>query len=591
MKSSLRFRAWLAALCAGVISLGAVAHAPVRPPRMPFVTGRFPQATRELLPRRVPFPKAVTSVSDRHGHRYRITPQALVVEAPSGRGYIIDGSNGLPVDQLTCIAMTPTGDVWLGSSRGAVRLSGGRLEYYASKRWLPDDHVDAIECGADGSALIYTRTGASRISFRPMTLAEKASHYERLTDARHDRFGYVTGCRLLAPGDLSRWKHNIDDNDGLWTAMYIAAESFRYAVTGSAEARRKASRSMKALLELERKSGSRGFPARAVAHKPEPEFGNHPEGEWHRTADGESEWKGDTSSDEIDGHYFAWAIYYDLVAGPTERKIIRETVKRVTDHIIDNGFYLIDVDGKPTRWGVWAPEKLNSDPEWRAERGLNSLELLAHLKAARHVTGDYKYDEVARKLISDHGYAINTVTQKVLPGDFTDAENNHSDDELAFLAYYSLVRYERDPQLQAVYLASLERSWQIERPEKSPLWNFIYGALTGRPCDVEAAVETLHEIPLDLVRWKIVNSHRLDVKRDPNVDRHGHGQLVAPLSWRERPLHKWNGNPYAVDGGNDAEEECGTFWLLPYWMGRYHGIIREAGLGTMLTRWPGSSVR
>ena len=38
-------------------------------------------------------------------------------------------------------------------------------------------------------------------------------------------------------------------------------------------------------------------------------------------------------------------------------------------------------------------------------------------------------------------------------------------------------------------------------------------------------------------------------------------------------MHKWNGNPYEVDGGGGTEEEDPTFWLLPYWMGRYHRFI------------------
>ncbi|MFQ5810118.1 MAG: hypothetical protein ACE5JM_10915 [Armatimonadota bacterium] len=516
-----------------------------------------------------------TTATDRWGHHYTAGSDGVTVEQGSGGRWALDRSNGLPVTPVTCVAAAPNGDVWFGGPRGAMRWTGGRFEYHASKRWLPDDRVEAIECLPDGSARVHTPAGVSHIHCQEISLEEKAVHYEQLTDARHERFGYVTGCHLLQPGDLSQWRHNIDDNDGLWTAMYVAAESFRYAVTRSEDAKRKARRSLLAILELERQTGIPGFPARALTHRSEPDFGREREGEWQKTADGEWEWKGDTSSDEMDGHYFAWPIYYDLVADDEEKATIRATVRRVTDYIIGNGYYLIDADGKPTRWGVWAPERLNDDPRWGPERGLNSLELLTYLKVAHRITGDQKYARAARDLIENHHYALNTIEQKILPGDFAGAEDNHSDDELAFLCYYGLLRYETDPQLRAIYLASLERSWQIERPEKCPLWNFIYGAVTGRPCDVEAAVESLQDIPLDLIKWKVTNSHRQDLQRDPEPDRAGQPQLLAPLPGRERPLHKWNGNPYCIDGGNDLEEECGTFWLLPYWMGRYHGIIAE----------------
>src|SRR5713101_1962073 len=53
------------------------------------------------------------------------------------------------------------------------------------------------------------------------------------------------------------------DNDGLWTAIYVAAESFRYKVTGEADARVCARQGMSALMRLEAITGIPGFPARS----------------------------------------------------------------------------------------------------------------------------------------------------------------------------------------------------------------------------------------------------------------------------------------------------------------------------------------
>jgi hypothetical protein len=540
--------------------------------------GPHEQPVRDILPAagmaRSP---AATRVRDAAGHEVVLHPDRVEIRAPDGAIHLLaPGSGGLPVAELTCLALSPAGDLWVGSRQGACRCVNGRFELYAGRRWLADDQVEAIDCAADGSVMVHTASGRSQIRFPALTLADKAAHYEQLTDARHQRFGYVTGCQLDQPGDLSQTRHHIDDNDGLWTAMYAAAESFRFAATGAEEARRKARQALRALLELERLTGLPGFPARALTHRSEPDFGQPRQGEWHPSADGEWEWKGDTSSDEIDGHYFAWGITYDLVADEAERELIRGAVRRVTDRIVQNGFCLPDLDGRPTRWGVWAPERLNDDPAWRAERGLNSLELLSYLKTAHHITGDPAYEATYRALAVDRHYALNTLQQKTLPGDFSGAEDNHSDDELAFLAYYNLLRYEQDPALRALYLASLERSWQIERLEGCPLWNLTYGALTGRPCDAEAAVQALREIPMDLVDWRMTNSGRPDLVAAPATDRFGVAQARRPLPWRERPLHKWNGNPYRLDGGNDLTEECGTFWLLPYWLGRFHRLIAEA---------------
>ena len=151
---------------------------------------------------------------------------------------------------------------------------------------------------------------------------------------------------------------------------------------------------------------------------------------------------------------------------------------------------------------------------------------------------------------------------------------NHSDDELAFISYYPLLKYETDPDLRAIYLLSLERSWRYERSERCPLWNFIYGVLTGNPCDVEASLETLRLIPIDLICWSVQNSHRADIEIGTDADRHDRTQSVEVLPPDERRMMRWNGNPFQLDSARaGTEEDDGTFFLLPYWLGRYHGLI------------------
>jgi hypothetical protein len=154
---------------------------------------------------------------------------------------------------------------------------------------------------------------------------------------------------------------------------------------------------------------------------------------------------------------------------------------------------------------------------------------------------------------------------------------NHSDDELAFMSYYPLFMYERDPSLLEVYRQSLERSWQIERPERNPLWNFIYAVGSGaKEFDRTESLRTLREIPMDQVQWSVSNAHRLDVPVDPLNDRFKRQQALVVLPYDELPMSKWNGNPYALAGGNQGRsEDDGAYFLLPYWMGRYHKLIDE----------------
>lgn len=93
--------------------------------------------------------------------------------------------------------------------------------------------------------------------------------------------------------------------------------------------------------------------------------------------------------------------------------------------------------------------------------------------------------------------------------------------------------------------------------------------------DLNGAIQTLKEIPLDLVDWTVKNSERKDIKLRLYRDRFGKKQSEEVLPFYERPIMIWNANPYILDGGNGGYgEKAGTFWLLPYWMGRYHGYIK-----------------
>lgn len=467
-----------------------------------------------------------------------------------------------------------TDSVWNVMKQGVrrQRISTGATEYFAGQRWLPDDQVTAIGVERNGKEIkviwVKTPKGYSRIEYKQMTLADKSKSFVERVQKRHVRWGQTSDSHLKVPGDLSSNQMVSSDNDGLWTQMYIAAEAFRYAVTKEPDARANAKVGFEAMLRLEAITGISGFHARSIIKIGEDI--QPKDGEWHDTADGKWRWKGDTSSDEIVGHYFGYAVYYDLVADEAERQKIRGVITRMTDHILNNNYQLIDTDGKKTRWGWWGPDAIWEDPD---ELGLRALHMLAHLRTAQYITGNPRYEQAYQELISKHNYHLLTRNQKInYPG-----RVNHSDDELAFLSYYPLLIYEKDAKLREVYQQSLERAWQVERPERGPLWNFIYAAGSGaKEFDREDSIRTLQEIPMDLVEWTVTNSHRLDVPMDLLADRFNRKQALIVLPYDELPMTKWNGNPYRIDGGNGGRsEDDGAYFLLPYWMGRYHKLIGE----------------
>ena len=502
----------------------------------------------------------------------------------------------LPWADIRCIKKIGEA-IWFGMPKGVFALYGdGQINYYASKRWLVDDNVVDICEGPDGSVLILSERGLSIIHFKMMTLQEKAAHFDRLTRQRHIRYGLNSTLIMDKPGDLSTGTLVDDDNDGLWTAMYLAGELFRYAVTKSEVALQNCYESFEAMERLEQVNPLGGFPARSFERAG---YEIADKQHWHSGEDGSWTWKGTTSSDEIVGHFFAYTIFAEIIPDQKWRQRAIRLMDKIMSHIVRNDLYLVDYDGKPTLWGKWNPDYVNQFPRQVGDRRLNSVEIISFLQAAYHFTGKQVYKDKALELLQKHSYLENIITSVTklarVPGINLTTEWNHSDDELAFLSYWNLYKYAFSEQLREKYRQAIEDHWQIERPEKNPLWNFIYAAtaaadsLTFSPAtcgqgmpparvrgltfDLDESIWTLKEFPLDTIGWTIKNSQRKDLDFLEANFRQQTTQKVLPPD--ERPMSKHNNNAFRLDGGDDGRQEySGDIFLLPYWMGRYLKIIQ-----------------
>jgi hypothetical protein len=489
---------------------------------------------------------------------------------------------------------------------------------------LPNDEVRAINVDAEGRAWFLTAGGVGVIERKKMSLAEKAEFYEGEIEKYIMRtpFGFVAEAPLRIAGDKASAAPGDSDNDGLWTAMYGAGECFGYATTKDLKAKARAKKAFEALRFLQKvtqggeHSPPKGYVARTIrsAEWPDPNAGRLKsdvadqkgdelwkayEPRWPKSADGKWFWKSDTSSDELDGHFFFYPLYYDLVADTDEEKErVREVVRDLADHLITHDFTLVDHDGKPTRWGMYNPKTLNTDPRWWVERGLNSLSMLTYLSVAEHLTGDPKYAAASRELIDKHGYAQNLMFPKA---QFGPGSGNQSDDEMAFMCYYTLLRCSKDEKLKNLVRYSFFSYWTNEAPEMNPFFNYAYAAhaldrditnLWGRYSVApwagwdEDALATLRGFPLDRLNWASRNSHRLDVVKlgrqkskdlyEAERSARGHRMNGKVLPVENRHFNHWNTDPWHLDyGGAGQELGAGTVFLLPYYMGMFHGFIAK----------------
>ncbi len=538
------------------------------------------------------------------------------------------GAEGLPYNDFTCAASGPNGEVWFGTHLGAIRVKDGEWAYREGHRWLPDDDVRSIAIDAKGNVWFGTAKGVGLIEYRSMTLAQKAEFYEDQAEKyiKRTEFGYLCEVNVKEAGKPeSGIIYSDSDNDGLWTAMYGAGECFAYGATKNPAAKARAKKAFEALRFLQKVtqgcefSPPKGYVARTIRPMdwPDPNIGRLEqdkkekaksdslwkiyEPRWPKSADGKWYWKSDTSSDELDGHYFFYPLYYDLVADTDEEKErVREVVRDLTDHMLEHNYNLVDHDGTPTRWGYYGPDSLNNDPMWWQERGLKSLSLLSYLLVAEHMTGDAKYADAAKELIEVHGYRANLMHYKI---HFGPGSGNQSDDEMAFMSYYNLMKYAKDETLQGMGRFSFHMAWINEQPEMNPFFNFAYAAFSENSVLknpygtykigpwggwLEDSVATLTGFPLDRFDWAIENSHRLDLVPlprqsavEPTQEMHrkiarGHLNNGKVLPIENRHFNHWNTDPWQTDyNGKGTCLASGTVYLLPYYMGLYHGFIKE----------------
>lgn len=195
---------------------------------------------------------------------------------------------------------------------------------------------------------------------------------------------------------------------------------------------------------------------------------------------------------------------------------------------------------------------------------------------------------------------------------------NYSDEEMAMLAYYLLFQMEDDATLLSCYKEGLEDWWYSISFSENPLWYYIYQL--AYPDEVktdyydnnllDTAAWSLSRHPIDTTKYSATNVNRDDVREldleedcgiggtrvlsyDPNErlplfanSNNGTLKLIgillsaSKLTWKvaapdERALHKFNSSTYQLDDHHSPYSmEGSTTYTLPYWMGRYHGMLK-----------------
>ncbi|MGM0575518.1 MAG: hypothetical protein ACQEXJ_07285 [Myxococcota bacterium] len=539
------------------------------------------------------------------------------------------GARQLPAGDVGAVHALADGRILVGHGVAASLLELAddgadtpfvRVDHYAGLRWLPTMEVTDVVADADGALWLATPAGITRIDWVERTLAGKAEVLETLQEEHFWRMdGFVpSDIRSDDAWSPTSWNTYDKDNDGLWTQMQIGAWCYAYATTGDERYYDKARKALDTMLlqirvpakTFEEAGLPTGFVTRSLVRSDEggTYTNKADQPNWHaETYEGaDYYWKDDTSSDEYAGHYYGYPLFYDLCAKTeAERQEIADAAALAMDYIIDGGFELIDLDGERTLHGQWSPEHMSvayvhggvegcvdalteeyglgeaierCGESWFGGGWLNSVEILGHLLATWHMTGEPRFYEAYEALVTEHLYDESATPHDETVTIVEPQHANHSDHELAMLAYQTLIRYEPNEERRQRWIDGLLFLYEHEEEERNPLWTAYVAIAAGWDAvEMQAgpALESLRLMPQDRRALRMDNTHRKDSVVWPD-DRHGDPQFARVFPYDEIRTIWWNGNLHNMQDGGDGTEISGpTAYLLPYWALRYSGLLSE----------------
>lgn len=254
-------------------------------------------------------------------------------------------------------------------------------------------------------------------------------------------------------------------------------------------------------------------------------------------------YKGDTSTDEIIGHLFMYKLAFDILnENNPEEKALKElvvsTTKNYSQHLLDNGYGLMDATGQGTKWGKTTRDYFNSDFTVE-DNSLNSLVMLDAFKLAYYMTGEKKwqdeylllaegtpfmYAELAGEYWARWMWLVEN--EDARPDDniyrLDPAKNpsqvektrhamqclNYSDEEMAMLAYYLIFQIETDKSLLDKYQFAMDGWWHSMSHSENPLWYYIYQLGYPEKLQKDAYGNSL----LETASWQLAR-HPIDTRR------------------------------------------------------------------------------
>jgi len=324
-------------------------------------------------------------------------------------------------------------------------------------------------------------------------------------------------------------------DSALWTGAYLAAESFRYNVTKSADALKNVRGAVAAIKGLSDITGDNRLarcivlansPYAAGIAREEAANGiiyNQP---WF--------WVGNTSRDQVVGAIFGLGVAYDLVDDAAVKSTVSDVVTRVVGYISRH---------------QWSPnDEISSTFRLRPEGLQMLLEVARHVNPANDVSGPFL------TLPIDTGVSFDV-----------QANSSYFKFDLDYMSLYHLLRLQNNGDNRGAYLTL--RGYTSGH--QNAFFNMIDRALRGPDAVRDAETRSL----LDQLLQRPRRDFFTDLSSKVAVCGSEACQPI-PVQLRTPATFVWEVSPFQLKGGGSCViESSGLDYMLPYWMARYYGVI------------------
>jgi hypothetical protein len=369
--------------------------------------------------------------------------------------------------------------------------------------------------------------------------------------SRHLPFGGILDPIFVSPESQAITGYTRCGDSALWTGHYLAAESYRYKVSGDPAALANAQGALAYLKTLVDVTGTDVL-ARCIV----PINSNYAAGITSEESangiheSGDNYWIGNTSRDEYIGVFFGLSVAYDLLGSGTQ-----PTIQALTTRLLN---FLT-----ANEWAVRMPDgTVSTTFAIRPDEQLGLLQIGRQINSAQFAS-------------AYQSFAANASALASLPilVDSADVRDSYFKFNLDAINLFSLIRLETDSTLLSTYRSAYQIYYHAIQDHMNAHFNMIDRALNGANSTRDPATASY------LYQWLFRPS------RDFYVDLRGqYPSCVSsdescdplPIAQRVTTDFLWQRSPFQLDGGGSGLiESAGIDYILPYWMARYYNVVSE----------------